>query len=447
MPSRRRLKNSKSKQTPRISRATKANKSAANSACTTSHLNEYNQFQLSMQGMEALRLGQLEHALSKFDQAVALAPDNDALYNGRAQVKAAMGRYEEAIEEWDRAIALKPELPGAFYSRGLAKHCLQQYDEAISDYNQSLALRPNRLEVSSNRERARKYHAPDKAPFNKKEAKSMTKHERRVNNMHVGNVSTADQTFWDEMGLQRVIQFQEANSRAPRAMRQERAGSREMPLAFSNLSFELFPTWECATFSNGLIDRTLGWKLQDGIKPLWFQCAEKLQMQDASILCFETGSTPKAKGKGIDNLVKLIISDALHIMQQACLRPFMYWASDTELMIAAARPTQNIGPWTAAEFQAEIGPEFGHFETLEQWSNAIRELFEPGISKGETEETTWDASVLRAPKDEIAALRLATWNSDEKTLIGNLVRLAHWKGPFDPTRLENIRMEQKLLGL
>jgi len=98
-----------------------------------------------------VNLGQYNEAIVDYDRVIKLKPDNPLYYFGRAQAKVELEQYEEAIADYDKAIDLSPDLSNYYYFRARAKEELGQYDEVIADYSEALHIEPNNAVFSYRR--------------------------------------------------------------------------------------------------------------------------------------------------------------------------------------------------------------------------------------------------------------------------------------------------------
>lgn len=64
--------------------------------------------ELQSKGKRLLIEGNFEDALSYFEQALILAPNNDTLWNQKGAALRSLGRYDEALECFNRALELDP---------------------------------------------------------------------------------------------------------------------------------------------------------------------------------------------------------------------------------------------------------------------------------------------------------------------------------------------------
>ena len=87
-------------------------------------------------------LVRLEEAIASYDQAVAIKPDYHQAWSNRGEALSALGRNEEAIASYDQAVAIKPDNHQAWYARGCALRSLGRNEEAIASYDQVVAIKP-----------------------------------------------------------------------------------------------------------------------------------------------------------------------------------------------------------------------------------------------------------------------------------------------------------------
>ena len=96
-------------------------------------------------------LGQHFAAIADYDTAIRLNPDLAYAYNNRGIAKGNLGQYFAAIADYDIAIRLNPDLAGAYFNRGLTKSELGQHHAAIADFDTAIRLNPDHVEAYNNR--------------------------------------------------------------------------------------------------------------------------------------------------------------------------------------------------------------------------------------------------------------------------------------------------------
>ena len=92
-----------------------------------------------------------EQALSAYDRAIQLDPDNVTAYVNRGTVNIELGQYKEAVSDFDEAIRLNPSYADAYVNRGTVNIELGQYKEAVSDFDEAIRLNPSYADAYVNR--------------------------------------------------------------------------------------------------------------------------------------------------------------------------------------------------------------------------------------------------------------------------------------------------------
>ena len=117
------------------------------------------------------------------------------------------------------------------------------------------------------------------------------------------------------------------------------------------------------------------------------------------------------------------------------VRPYLFWTSETELMIAAGRPSSDKGPWSRADIDemtflpsilnglvnSEGSPD------LIDWSNARRIVFEPACTKNVVDEDDVSLKALLNEKPFLTrGIIPDSWSDDDEVLIRRLVKLGRF---------------------
>ncbi|MEB3193321.1 MAG: tetratricopeptide repeat protein, partial [Snowella sp.] len=92
-----------------------------------------------------------EEAISSYDQALKIKPDDHEAWYNRGVALRQLGRLEEAITSYDNALEIKPDKHEAWYNRGIALGNLSRNREAIISFEKALKIKPNDLDISYNR--------------------------------------------------------------------------------------------------------------------------------------------------------------------------------------------------------------------------------------------------------------------------------------------------------
>ena len=96
-------------------------------------------------------LGDYKGAITDYDTAIRLNPDDATAYNNRGAAKHKLGQRFDAIADYDTAIRLKPDYANAYYNSGIAKNDLGQHFDAIADYDTAIRLKPDDAAAYNNR--------------------------------------------------------------------------------------------------------------------------------------------------------------------------------------------------------------------------------------------------------------------------------------------------------
>lgn len=97
---------------------------------------------LMRRGTVALRSGQLETALSNFDQLIATEPNFAEAWNKRAIVHYLLGHYQQSITDIEQTLRLEPRHFGALSGLGAIFIQLEQPRAAIRVFEAVLEIYP-----------------------------------------------------------------------------------------------------------------------------------------------------------------------------------------------------------------------------------------------------------------------------------------------------------------
>ncbi|GDZ95503.1 TPR domain protein [Planktothrix agardhii CCAP 1459/11A] len=110
------------------------NNTKNNSQIAESYLTSANQY---------LEQGNPELALSFYNQAIELNPDNDHIYYKLGQTLMQLERYEDAITAYSKSIQINPDFPWSYNSLGEVLIKLERWEEAIAAYTQFIKFNNN----------------------------------------------------------------------------------------------------------------------------------------------------------------------------------------------------------------------------------------------------------------------------------------------------------------
>jgi Flp pilus assembly protein TadD len=94
--------------------------------------------------------GQLDEAISHYQEALRLKPDDALVYNNLGVAFDKKGQSEDAIRQYREIIRLEPDRPFAHYNLGNALLKKGQLDEAIIQYQEALRLKPDYADAHNN---------------------------------------------------------------------------------------------------------------------------------------------------------------------------------------------------------------------------------------------------------------------------------------------------------
>ncbi|MEI6292306.1 MAG: tetratricopeptide repeat protein [Methanomicrobiales archaeon] len=91
--------------------------------------------------------GMFSDALSAYDRAIQIEPENALLWGGRGKMLMKTGRYESADAAYSTALGINSEDAGILAERGDLFRKLGQYPDAEQSYRRSLELQPDAARV------------------------------------------------------------------------------------------------------------------------------------------------------------------------------------------------------------------------------------------------------------------------------------------------------------
>jgi tetratricopeptide (TPR) repeat protein len=94
-------------------------------------------------GLERLDQGQLDEAISEFEEAIRLDPDDAAAHYNLGLAYHGQGELDEAIAEYQEAIRINPDFSDAHTNLGVAYKDQGQVDKAIAEYTETIRINPD----------------------------------------------------------------------------------------------------------------------------------------------------------------------------------------------------------------------------------------------------------------------------------------------------------------
>jgi len=97
---------------------------------------------LNHKGCALCQQSQFNAALTAFDQAIKIAPDNCTFWNNKGNALYSLNRYAEALSAYDKAVALNPNYHQGWFNRGKLLAEIGAYGNALASYNRAIAIEP-----------------------------------------------------------------------------------------------------------------------------------------------------------------------------------------------------------------------------------------------------------------------------------------------------------------
>jgi protein O-mannosyl-transferase len=101
-------------------------------------------------GVALGRAGRTQEAISHFEQALRITPNDAWTHYNLGLALHQVGRVPEAIAQYEQAVRLKPDLAEAHNNLGIALKSVDKVSEAIEHYREALRLKPDYAEAHNN---------------------------------------------------------------------------------------------------------------------------------------------------------------------------------------------------------------------------------------------------------------------------------------------------------
>jgi tetratricopeptide (TPR) repeat protein len=94
------------------------------------------------QGAVYLGKGELDRAITEFNEAIRIRPDLAEAYCCRGTAYGEKGDWDKAIADHTESLRLNPNYLAAYGNRGIAYEQKGEWDKAIADFNEAIRLNP-----------------------------------------------------------------------------------------------------------------------------------------------------------------------------------------------------------------------------------------------------------------------------------------------------------------
>ncbi|NJM62558.1 MAG: tetratricopeptide repeat protein [Oscillatoriales cyanobacterium RU_3_3] len=90
------------------------------------------------------KLGRAEEAISSYDRALELQPDDADILDRRAYALLTLGRYDEAMADWDKVLEIDPNYANAYYNKACYFALQDRVELALENLRRAIQLEPER---------------------------------------------------------------------------------------------------------------------------------------------------------------------------------------------------------------------------------------------------------------------------------------------------------------
>ncbi len=119
--------------------------------CITVSASSANAADLVIQGDLLVRIGNYSEALTVYNQAISLDPDNFNAWNGKADALNRAHEFTEALAASDSALAIEPSSAPLWINRGYILYNLGRYDDELKAYETAISLEPGNAQAWFNK--------------------------------------------------------------------------------------------------------------------------------------------------------------------------------------------------------------------------------------------------------------------------------------------------------
>ena len=95
---------------------------------------------LMQKGIASMEAGKFDQALSEFNAALKLKPNNAKLYDYRGMVYRCKNMNEKALQDFDKAMKLDPKFAMPYRNRAMLYSDLGKFDQCLKDLHKAKSL-------------------------------------------------------------------------------------------------------------------------------------------------------------------------------------------------------------------------------------------------------------------------------------------------------------------
>lgn len=106
--------------------------------------------ELIKSGRELMYAHDYENALSLFERAIQINPNNSTAHTNKGSILLQLGNFSEAIDSFDTSLKLDPNNPITLNNKGTTLMQLDEIDLALSLFDQALAIDPTYQSATEN---------------------------------------------------------------------------------------------------------------------------------------------------------------------------------------------------------------------------------------------------------------------------------------------------------
>ncbi|TBR12356.1 MAG: tetratricopeptide repeat protein [Candidatus Nitrosotenuis sp.] len=94
--------------------------------------------------------GKYPEAISEFDKALAIAPDDPIALSNKAGALIEMSQYEKAVPLLDKALTVDPLMASALYNKAAYLSLMGEINESLSYLERAIKINPDMAKLAKN---------------------------------------------------------------------------------------------------------------------------------------------------------------------------------------------------------------------------------------------------------------------------------------------------------